>query len=66
MEPVQKQLNGQTRSRGQAAEEEERREPGEKGEGKEKEKFSLSSDSRGVEVGNLFCAFFLCLIYNIF
>jgi hypothetical protein len=64
MEQVQKQLNGQTGQRGEAAEAAERGEPGGKGTGKEK--FSLSSDSRGAEAANSFCAFFLCLIYNVF
>jgi hypothetical protein len=63
---VQKQLNGQTGQKGKAAEEEERGEPGEKGAGTETERSSLSGDSRRVGVGNSFCAFFLCLIYNIF
>ncbi len=66
MEQVQKQLNGQTGQRGEAAEAAERGEPGEKGEGIEKVRFSLSVDWKRVEVGNLFCAFFLYLIYNIF
>jgi len=63
---VQKQLNGQTGQKGEAAEEEERGEPGERGAGIKTLRFSQSVDWRRVEVGNLFYAFFLCLIYNIF
>jgi len=66
MELVQKQLNELTRSRGKAAEEEERGEPGERGADTETEGFSPADNSRRAEEGNSFCAFFLCLIYNIF
>jgi len=66
MESVQKQLNKQTIQWGKAVEEAERGEPGGKGAGIKTERFSLLSDSKRVEGGNSFCAFFLCLIYNIF
>jgi len=51
---VQKQQNGLIRSEGKAAEEEERGEPGERGADIKTERFSLSVDSRRVEVGNSF------------
>ncbi len=63
---MQKQLTGQTGQKGEAAVEEERGEPGGKGADTETEGFSPADDSRRAEAGNSFCAFFLCLIYNIF
>ncbi len=63
---VQKQLIEQKEQMGEAAEEEERGEPGGKGTDTEIEGFSPADDSRRAEAGNSFCAFFLCLVYNIF
>ncbi len=49
---MQKQLREQTKSKGKAAEEEERGGPGGRGAGTETKRISLSGDLRKVEVGN--------------
>ncbi len=66
MESVQKRLIEQTGQMGEAAEAAERGEPGERGADRETERFSPADGSWRAVEGNSFCAFFLCLVYNIF